>query len=60
MAIVFFKRYRMQFDLRSAVFPELPLPEEFAVHPWEDRLVSSHAEVKFRSFRNELDANVFP
>ena len=60
MAVVFFKRYRMQFDLRSATFPDLPVPEGFAVHPWEKRLVGSHAEAKFRSFRNELDANVFP
>ena len=60
MAVVFFKRYRMQFDLRSATFPELPLPDGFAVHPWEQRLLGSHAEAKFRSFRNELDANVFP
>ena len=58
--LVFFKRYRMQFDLRSATFPDLPVPEGFAVHPWEKRLVGSHAEAKFRSFRNELDANVFP
>lgn len=60
MAVVFFKRYRMQFDLRSATFPDLTLPEGFAVHPWEKRLLGSHAEAKFRSFRNELDANVFP
>ena len=27
---------------------------------WKRRLVAAHAEAKFRSFRDELDANVFP
>jgi ribosomal protein S18 acetylase RimI-like enzyme len=60
MPVVFFKRYRMQFDLRYAQFDESVLPAEYDLIPWRSELLNAHAEAKFRSFRNELDANVFP
>ncbi|MCA9175756.1 MAG: GNAT family N-acetyltransferase [Planctomycetales bacterium] len=37
-----------------------PLPERYQLTPWHPDLVDIHAEVKFQSFRFELDANVFP
>lgn len=60
MPVVFFKRYRMQYDLRDAHFDDVELPSGFELHPWKKSLLSSHAEAKFRSFRYELDSNVFP
>ena len=58
--LVFFKRYRMQFDLRNHRFDKLTPPPSFRLLEWKRRLVAAHAEAKFRSFRDELDANVFP
>ncbi len=60
MPVVFFKRFRMQFDLRDAQFERIVVPEGFALLPWRRSLLPAHAEAKFRSFRNELDSNVFP
>lgn len=60
MAVVYFKRYRMQVDLLDRQFEigdDLP---GFRFHAWNSRWLNAHAEAKFRSFRNELDANVFP
>ena len=36
------------------------LPGRFVWVPWEESLLADHAEVKFRSFRHEIDAYVFP
>lgn len=60
MPVVFFKRYRMQFDLRHAQLEPAVAPAGFELVPWRSALLAAHAEAKFRSFRNELDANVFP
>ncbi len=60
MAVVFFKRYRMQFDLRDVDFEDLSVPPHFEFLPWNQYLLSAHAEAKYRSFRKEIDANVFP
>ncbi|MDX1946076.1 MAG: GNAT family N-acetyltransferase [Pirellulaceae bacterium] len=58
--VVYFKRFRMEIDLTRS-FPEQPaLPEGYRLTPWDDRLLEAHAEAKYRSFRWELDANVFP
>ncbi|MDB2685664.1 GNAT family N-acetyltransferase [Mariniblastus sp.] len=58
--LVFFKRYRMQFDLRDHRFEDISAPIDFRLLEWRRGLLHSHAEVKFRSFRDELDSNVFP
>ena len=60
MPVVFFKRFRMQYDLRNASFDDLPDVPGFRFHPWRKSLLNAHAEAKFRSFRHELDASVFP
>jgi len=57
--ITYFKRFRMEIDL-SELPPVVPLPEECSFVPWDDSLVEAHAEVKFRSFQDEIDASVFP
>ena len=60
MALTYFKRYRMEFDLAGEPV-ELPVfPAGYRCLPWRDSLLDAHAEAKFNSFRFELDANVFP
>ncbi len=60
MAVVYFKRYRMQFDLYETVLPaETKIPQiEFL--DWDERLVGGHGMAKWESFRKEMDVNVFP
>ncbi len=60
MALTYFKRYRMEFDLggRDLNWPQPP--EGYHALPWEATLLEAHAEVKYLSFRGEIDANVFP
>lgn len=60
MGLTYFKRYRMAFDFSNAIFEPPPLPDGYELHPWEDQRMEAHAEVKFRSFCFEIDANVFP
>lgn len=54
------KRYQMVFDARKNELPEPTLPDGFFWVPWSDNLLAKHAEVKHKSFRNELDAELFP
>ena len=39
---------------------EPPLPPGFRFQGWTAEILKRHAEVKFQSFRFEVDANVFP
>jgi len=59
VTISYFKRFRMHYDLRGPI-PQHELPDSYRAHAWSDGLLRIHAKVKFYSFRNELDANVFP
>jgi ribosomal protein S18 acetylase RimI-like enzyme len=59
MNVTYFKRYKMEIDLWSAVLPPL-LPEGFSWVPWDPALLSVHAEVKYQCFLDEVDAVVFP
>lgn len=55
----YFKRFRMEADL--TVLPgSQPLPSGYRFVPWNEALVDVHARTKFRAFRDELDAIVFP
>lgn len=55
----FFKRYRMECDLRQ--IGDLPiLPEGFFWQSWSPHLLECHADVKYRSFRGEMDVEIFP
>jgi ribosomal protein S18 acetylase RimI-like enzyme len=60
MSVVYFKRFRMELDLATPLFEEPELPEGYDLVAWDERLLEAHADAKFRSFRWELDANVFP
>ncbi len=59
MPITYYKRFRMELDLDGSVAPPI-LPPGFSWIAWEEVLLEQHAEVKFRSFANEIDASVFP
>jgi GNAT superfamily N-acetyltransferase len=59
MNITYFKRFKMEIDLRHAR-PAPALPSDYAFIPWDDSLVDAHAEVKFASFHGEIDSAVFP
>lgn len=59
MAITYYKRFRMEFDLDGVlVMPEVP--RDFEWLAWDDCLLDRHAEVKYQCFRAEVDADVFP
>lgn len=60
MGITYFKRFRMEIDLRSDLFQPSDLPVNYSLIPWHELLLEDHADAKFRSFRTEIDANVFP
>jgi ribosomal protein S18 acetylase RimI-like enzyme len=55
----YFKRFRMELDLQEPL-PEPVLPPGFTWVGWDVALVEAHAEVKFHSFYDEIDAQVFP
>lgn len=59
MSVRYFKRYKMEIDLRNTT--GLPvLPPDYSWVPWDESLLSTHANVKFHSFAGEIDATVFP
>lgn len=55
----YFKRYRMEIQLDESPLPNVDLPEGYVWSEWNDVDVERHALTKFRSFRDELDAEVF-
>jgi ribosomal protein S18 acetylase RimI-like enzyme len=55
----YFKRFRMEIASGTAV-PAPALPDGYRLVPWHDGLLDAHARTKFRSFRGEIDAVVFP
>jgi GNAT superfamily N-acetyltransferase len=55
----YFKRYRMDVDL-TAGRRDVVLRPGYRFVPWNEALVDVHARAKFRSFRDEIDAVVFP
>jgi GNAT superfamily N-acetyltransferase len=57
-SVNYFKRYKMEADLRSLPSPRLP--EDFSFAAWSYELLDVHAEMLFGSFHQEIDAQVFP
>ncbi|NCA10963.1 N-acetyltransferase [bacterium] len=55
----YFKRFRMDAELTGRRSPR-PLPAGYRFVPWNEALLDVHARTKFRSFRVEIDARVFP
>ena len=62
MAVTYFKRYRMELRLDRATVPasSRQLAEGIRLLPWSPKLLHQHADVKWASFREEIDAHVFP
>lgn len=54
------KRFRMELDLRRWQRPPIELPPDYRFVGWNPALVEAHAEVKYQSFRGEIDSQVFP
>ena len=59
MGFSYFKRYRMEHDLRRCLPAPPSLPAGYQFVPWDSPLVDIHGDVKFRSFRWEIDSGVF-
>ncbi len=57
--LTYFKRYRMELDLRLPR-PPAELPHGFYWLPWSADLLELHARVKSHCFTGEMDADVFP
>ncbi len=57
---VWFRRFRMKFDLMRQTLPEAPLPAGYSFVGWRERWLEAHARVKFLSFENGADTAVFP
>jgi len=71
MDSAYFKRYRMDLALAAGGLALAPtaggfpaaageMPPGYRLVPWHDGLIDAHARTKFRSFRSEIDAVVFP
>lgn len=60
MGITYFKRYRMQIELVGRDLTGPPVPAGYRFVPWGQTSPEQHAEAKYLSFRDEIDANVFP
>ncbi|MCC7086799.1 MAG: GNAT family N-acetyltransferase [Pirellulales bacterium] len=60
MALSYFKRFRMEIDLRGRDFSAIRLPRDFYFVPWKPELLDVHAQTKYLSFCDEIDSNVFP
>jgi ribosomal protein S18 acetylase RimI-like enzyme len=59
MGISYFKRFRMEIDLRGYRFDPAPLPPGYRLLAWREEFIGDHAEAKYHSFRDEIDADVF-
>lgn len=59
MGLTYFKRFRMEIDLVGGNFTAR-LPRGYRLVAWDESLIETHADVKFASFRSEIDSNVFP
>jgi GNAT superfamily N-acetyltransferase len=59
MSVSYFKRFRMEFDLRGRRSIPMFVPHGYRLLAWQPELLADHAEAKYHSFRNEIDADVF-
>lgn len=60
MGLTYFKRFRMEYDLREPLPKFGMVPPGYELVPFSNDLLREHAMAKYQSFRMELDANVFP
>ncbi len=60
MGLTYFKRYKMEIRLDKANLEDVEIAAGFELKPWHVDLVGDHGQVKWESFRSEIDAHVFP
>ncbi|MDA0833541.1 MAG: N-acetyltransferase [Planctomycetota bacterium] len=60
MGMSYFRRYRMEIDLRQRTLADPELPRGFTWVAWDEAAIDRHAHVKYESFRDELDSRIFP
>jgi hypothetical protein len=60
MGLTYFKRFRMEMDLSGAELTVPKIAPGYRFLPWKRSLLEVHAEVKYQSFQDEIDAAVFP
>ena len=60
MGVAYYRRFRMEVDLRTVDLATPTLPEGFRFVPWNPDDLERHAQVKVQSFRDEIDSRVFP
>jgi ribosomal protein S18 acetylase RimI-like enzyme len=60
LSLRYYKRFQMELDLRRWRRQPVALQTDYRLRPWSDDLIREHAEAKYHSFREELDAVVFP
>ena len=60
MAVQYYKRFRMEIDLRRRYGPRWIFPHCYRAIGWDPSFLEIHAETKYLSFRSEIDAHVFP
>lgn len=60
MSVSYFKRFRMEMDLRTCGPMAISVPRGYQLSPWHPSRLEDHAEAKYHSFRDEIDADVFP
>ena len=58
--MTYFKRYRMEFNLRNWRPSHFILPAGYELLAYQRGLIRDHATAKYNSFSSELDAMVFP
>lgn len=58
--VQYVKRYSMELDVRRWRRQPIELPIDYRLVAWDPAFVDAHAEVKYHSFRDEIDAQVFP
>lgn len=59
MGVNYFKRFRMEMDLRGQRFAPIYLPPGYHLVAWDPALLPEHAFAKYHSFREEIDAEIF-
>jgi ribosomal protein S18 acetylase RimI-like enzyme len=60
MGLTYFKRFRMELDLSGVELTAPKISPAYHFVPWKRSLLEVHAEVKYQSFQDEIDAAVFP
>ena len=60
MGVTYYKRFRMEIDLKHVPLNAPLLLEGYEWVAWQPAILERHALAKFESFRSEIDSDVFP